>query len=300
MRTFTAPTYAALAALATLATGAQAQIDTSIITGLSAGCGQSILGLLSNKDISSCLSLTQAVSALGGAGNGSIVPALDGYFSGAICPQAPCASTALNSTVQSLSTACADDVKKGASLPTIILTLLQNYDAVRSVGCLQDTSNKQLCLIETLYAVQNATGKPLTLQAVSAILSGDSTATQQIVGLASNKTLLCTNCNDAILTSLSTASISTSSKANATQSPIAQLAQGAGQTCGANFTDGQIPTSVKQTAQGSSTSASSSSNSSTSATQAAKENDAASLRIGAAAVATAALGLLASGFVTLF
>ncbi|EPQ30670.1 uncharacterized protein PFL1_01571 [Pseudozyma flocculosa PF-1] len=306
MRPFTASKYAAAVAVATLASGAHAQLDTSLITGLAPACGQALLGLISNQDLSNCLALTDAVGVLGAAGQNSIVPGLNGYFAGDICPKAPCPSAALTSAQQSISQACQSDLPKGG-IPALILFLLSNYDTVRSLGCLKNDQNNQLCLVDTMYAVQNATGKPLTFQSLSGLLSNDQATTQSLMQVAQNKTLLCSACNDALFTVASQSPAAAKAQQGSSDSALTKVAQGAAQTCGAAFTDNKVPDNVKQTATGNSTnpgtssgSGSGSASTGSSGSNAGKSNAAAAgFQVSGTAV-TLAVGLFASGLAVLF
>jgi len=293
MRTFaTSSLVAAAAAVAGLAGSAQAQLDPSLVNGLSSNCASGLVGIVTNSNVSSCLALPNAVGALTSAGNSSsVIPGLQQYLGGSICgsSKTACTQSQLSSANSTLLQACSSDLQNnnGQNIPALVYYFINNYDRLRDAACLENSSG-QYCLIQGLYTVQNSTGMNLTFSEIQNLLSSQSTQQQTLQALAQNKTAFCTDCNHALYSELF--------PNNSNQ----EVSGAVSQTCGSNFTNGQIPSGIRATANGNSTSSSSSSSSSGSSSSSSKNAAKATLNTGALAAAGAsALAAVAAGLTLL-
>ena len=285
MRTITTTSLVAAAAtLVGLTTPASAQLDPSLVTGLSSNCASGLVGLVTTSNVSSCLALPTAVGALTSAGNNSVVPGLESYLSSSICGsgKTACTTAQLSAANATLLQSCGSDLQQGASIPTLIAFFLNRYDSIRTAGCLQNSQSKY-CLIEEMYTLQNTTQMPISFTTIQSILSNSTTQQQSIQALAANKTAFCTDCTHGLYTALF--------PSNSNQ----RLAGAVNQTCGAEYLDGKIPSSLKSTAQGNSTSSGSSSGSGSKGNGALGLLDVKSV----VSVGTAALAAVAAGFTLL-
>ncbi|KAJ1019989.1 hypothetical protein NDA16_004270 [Ustilago loliicola] len=280
---------AAVAAVAGLAGSAQAQLDPSLITGLSSGCASGLVGIVTSSNISSCLSLASAVGALTSSGNSSVVPGLNSYLSNNICGsgKTACTKDQLSSANNTLLQSCGSDLtsNNGANIPALVYYFINSYDKLRNAGCLQN-SQGQYCLTNELYMLQNVTQMPITFSSVQGILSNEQTQQQSLMALAANKTAFCTDCTHGLYATLF--------PNNSNQ----QLAGAVGQTCNQTFLDGKVPSTLKSTANGNSTSAASSSSGSASGSGSGN-NAAAGINTGAVVAFSSALAAVAAGLTLL-
>ncbi|KAJ1031248.1 hypothetical protein NDA18_002466 [Ustilago nuda] len=277
---------AAVAALAGLAGSAQAQLDPSLITGLSSGCASGLVGIVASSNISSCLSLASAVGALTSSGNSSIVLGLNSYLSDNICSsnKPACTKDQLSSANDTLLQSCGSDLRAngGANIPALVYYFINSYDKLRTAGCLQN-SQGEYCLTNEMYMLQNVTQMPITFSSVQQLLNNEQTQQQSLVALSANKTAFCTDCTHGLYATLF--------PNNSNQ----QLAGAVAQTCNQTFLDGNVPSTLKSTANGNSTTASSSSPGSGSGSG----NSAAGLNTGAVVAFSSALAAVAAGFALL-
>jgi hypothetical protein len=274
---------AAVAAVAGLAGSAQAQLDPSLVTGLSSGCASSLVGIVTSSNISSCLSLPSAVGALTSAGNNSVVPGLNQYLSGSICGsgKTACTKDQLSAANSTLLQACGSDIQgSNGGIPALVAYFINSYDRLRTAGCLQD-SQGEYCLVKEMYTLQNVTQMPISFSGIQSLLSNQSTQQQSLMALSANKTAFCSDCTHALYSTL----FPTNSNA--------QLAGAVNQTCNSTFLDGKVPSTIKSTANGNSTSASSSSGSGSG------KNAAAGINLGSVAAFGSALAAVAAGLALL-
>lgn len=290
MRTISAASFVAAAAVAAagFASSAEAQLDPSLVTGLSSGCASGLIGLVTNTSgISSCLALPNAVGALTSAGNNSVIPGLQSYLSGSICGSGKpvCSSSQLSSANATLLQSCSSDLQSnnGQNIPALIYYFIQNYPRLREAACLQNQSGSY-CLIDGMYALQNTTGQQISFSGIQGILSNEQTQQQSLQALAQNRTAFCTDCNKGLYSVLF----------NGTSN---QQVQGAvSQTCNSSFVDGQIPSTLRNTASSSSSSSSPSGSGSGSS---GSGNGAAGVSAGAVAAFGSALAAVAAGLTLL-
>lgn len=287
---FSAAAVAAAAFVAGMAGSVEAQLDPSLVSGLSSGCASGLVGIVTSSNISSCLSLASAVGALTSSGSNSLVPGLNQYLSGSICGsgKTACTSSQLMAANQTLLQSCSSDLQSndGSNIPALVYYFINNYSNLRQAACLQNSNSSQYCLVETLYTLQNTTMQPLTFSTLQSLLSSSDAQQQSLGALAGNKTAFCTPCNHGLYAALFQ---------NTTNQ---QLSGAVGQTCGQDFLDGKLPSSVRSTADGNTTLTSSSSGTSSSS---APNGAAASFSVsaGSAAVFTSALAAVAAGLALL-
>ncbi|EST05933.1 hypothetical protein PSEUBRA_004982 [Kalmanozyma brasiliensis GHG001] len=292
MRTISATSFVAAAAVAAagFAGSAQAQLDPSLITGLSSGCAGSLVSLVTNSSgVSQCLSLPTAVGALTSAGNNSVIPGLQSYLSGSICGSGKpvCSQSQLQSANQTLLQGCSSDLQSnnGQNIPALIAFFLNRYSQLREGACLQAASNSSYCLITALYSVQNTTGQQLSFSGLQSLLGSQQGQQQALQALASNRTAFCTDCNKGLYSALF----------NGTSNQ--QVSGAVSQTCGSSFVDGQIPSTLKSTASGSSSSSAPSG--SGSGSSGSSGNGASGINAGAVAAFGSALAAVAAGLALL-
>lgn len=252
MRAAVATTFVAAAAVATFAGGASAQLDPSLVTGLSAGCASGLVGIVTSSNISSCLSLPSAVGALTSSGNSSVIPGLNNYLGNNICGsgKTACTKAQLMAANGTLLQSCGSDLQSngGQNIPALVYYFINNYDKLRTAGCLQDSTGES-CLVKDMYTLQNVTQMPITFSAIQNILSNQTSQQQALMALSANKTAFCTDCTHGLYSVLF--------PNNSNQ----QLAAAINQTCNSTFLDGKVPSTLKLTANGNSTVSSSSSGS---------------------------------------
>lgn len=283
-------TLAAAAVVAGFAGSAQAQLDPSLVNGLSSSCATGLVGLVTNSSVSSCLNLPTAVGALTSAGNSSVVPGLNSYLNSGVCKTA-CNSTQLAQANGTLLQSCSSDLQSSSgssnSIPGLVYYFINSYDRIRDAGCLQG-SDGQSCLVKDMYVLQNTTQMPITFTGIQELLSNQTAQGQALEALSMNKTAFCSDCTHGLY------SILFPNNSNA------QLASAINATCNSTFTNGQIPSSLKQTATGNSTSSSSSSSGSgSSGSSGSGHNAAAGINTGAITAFGSALALVAAGFALL-
>ncbi|TKY85999.1 hypothetical protein EX895_004824 [Sporisorium graminicola] len=241
---------AAAAAVVGLSGSASAQLDPSLINGLSGNCASSLVGLVTNSNISSCLALPNAVGALTSAGNSSVVPGLQNYLSNSICGsgKTACTQAQLATANGTLLQSCGSDLQSnnGANIPALVYYFINSYDKLRTAGCLQNSAG-EYCLTKEMYALQNTTQQPISFSTIQSILGNETTQQQSLQALAANKTAFCTDCTHGLYAVLF--------PNNSNQ----RLAGAVNGTCNSTFLDGKVPSTLKSTADGNSTATSSSS-----------------------------------------
>ena len=280
-----ATTLVAAAAVASFAGTATAQLAPSLVTGLSSGCATSLVTLVTASNITSCLALPSAVGALTSGGNGSVIPGLNNYLSNSICGSSKpaCTRDQLSAANNTLLQSCSSDLQSngGANIPGLVYYFINSYDKLRTAGCLQD-SQGQYCLTKDMYELQNITQMPITFSSVQNILSNETTQQQSLMALSANKTAFCTDCTHGLYAVLF--------PNNSNQ----RLAAAVNQTCNSTFLDGKVPSTLKSTANGNSTTAASTASGSGSG-----KNAANGVNTGAIAAVGSAIAVLAAGLALL-
>ncbi|KDN41967.1 hypothetical protein K437DRAFT_295460 [Tilletiaria anomala UBC 951] len=224
-----------------------------IINGLSPGCVGAIGGFVLNPTdpLALCLSLSNALQTFTAAGqNSSLVPAFNSYLTQDICGKPACSADALAKGNATLNTACSDSdraANNGTNAAVLFQELLTSYYPIRNAVCNENTKSGTNCVVETMYGIQNATGQTLSLSTLVGLLSEPEKALQLERVLLSNNTVLCTDCNKALISSILKTEDTSSSQAisAASSNSPSQLIGGVEKQCGASFLNGQFPNDTK-------------------------------------------------------
>ncbi|GHJ87549.1 hypothetical protein NliqN6_3951 [Naganishia liquefaciens] len=268
--------FIALAALTT----ANAQLG-----GLSGSClGTLTPYILPGNDLNSCLSLSSLISVF--TAQGSIVAPLDSYLN-TLCSTTECSNSTLQSAASSIEGSCSSDVGSGNALVTGLQEVVNLYPTIRSVVCLENQQNNTRCITETLYAIQNATNTPLSVDSLTGLLTGSNTTLLNEIGNL-NSSVLCTDCTQAMYAQVKQRNASVAD---------GTIGRAIGSKCGANFTSGTIPSGIS----GGDASASPAASSSAAASSAGGTSGASALAVKGTWVAgvAAVVGVLGGGLVVL-
>jgi len=209
-------------------TGSLAQF----VAGVSQNCQNAATTLLSSP-FASCTNLVGLISVA--TANGSIVTPVNTWITG-ICTATPCNSTVLQSASSTVQSGCASDIQSNNALALGLVEITTQYAGVHDVLCLEYTSNSTYCLTDILTNYQTASGKPVTLDTLTAVLGvGFSTF------LAGVPTTLCDDCLHGFVSKLEPI------VANSSASAGSALTSAASQKCGSSFADGTVPASLRVT-----------------------------------------------------
>lgn len=210
--------------------------------GLSSQCTSTLTNLVTSGQ-ASCLNLA-GLAGLATAGNSSnsVIGPINSWLAG-VCSTGPCSNQTLSDVVTNVTSGCATDLQglgiSSSNAQQIIPYVQEAYPTVRQIACLQDTSTNQNCLTETLYGIQNST---TTLSVTNIIGLFGNLMSGNVANIPKNVT--CTDCTHAAYTL-------------ATKSPLSGYLSGANSDvssyCGSDFTNGQMPSDVKETASNSTT-----------------------------------------------
>lgn len=217
----------------------------AVAQSLSSQCQTALLNTASSSS-AACLNPSGIISlVVTNSNTSSVIPGVNTWLSG-MCSQAACSNSTLQTVVTDIVSGCSTELSSlGVTTnSTAIVTSIQaTYPTVRQLMCLNDTSTKTLCVPEVLTDIQSAT-TTVSLNNIVALLtklmSGQST------GIPSSA--LCTNCTKAAYTVLSQGLPRVASTAQSSFSS----------ECGTNYTDGQMPSGIQETASNSSSTTSSS------------------------------------------
>ncbi|KAH9485016.1 hypothetical protein JR316_0001920 [Psilocybe cubensis] len=220
--------------------GTSAVSAGSVLDFLSSSCKNTLQTLLSSPS-AGCLNLgTLTLNAL--AGNKTIPEVANSWLTG-LCASGSCTNSSLSDVVSNITTGCSEDLNKyGASsagfTPDVIQGLvLQYYPTVRQIACLKDDNANELCVPESLFALQSIVGT---------INKGDldlPTLLGKVKTLADSdyKNIACTGCiKQAYI--IAAKVFPNANLLNLAQTPITD-------TCGASFVDGQDVPGISETAQ---------------------------------------------------
>lgn len=225
-----------------------AQDLTQLIGSLSTSCQAASGGLLTSE-FGTCANVMGLIPVIGATG--SVVSPFGDYVT-ATCPAAACSDSVVASAVASIQKGCSADIAKGVSTAIALATIVQNYSPIRAMLCSQYASNGTYCVLNLLSAVEKATNKPVTVANAEGILVQGFPALLPLLA-ATPKEAYCDDCGHALYTQIAGLKPVAASSTPATDSTKLVSA-----TCGANFTDGQIPATVKQAPAGSKSSSGSS------------------------------------------
>jgi len=118
-----------------------------------------VTALNSSSPIYECLHVDALLPIL--LTNGSILPPLDAYLS-TVCSSAPCSSSVLNATAQSLLEGCSTDLGLAGISNSTVYEVFELYPLAREIACLKTTNpmtyaNASIPLNSTSYNMTNGT-----------------------------------------------------------------------------------------------------------------------------------------------
>ncbi|KAF9049832.1 hypothetical protein BJ165DRAFT_1525147 [Panaeolus papilionaceus] len=197
---------------------------------LSQQCTSTLTAIAGNPDAASCLSPTSLLPLLTGGSNNSVVPTINTWLT-SICGAPACSNDTLAAVVKNATEGCSTELSafgfNSNLTPSITGLVQQYYPTVRKVVCLKDGDNN--CIVKTLGDVESTFG-PLSLQNIVKLVANPPN------DLPANIT--CTNCIKAAYTVV----------AQDIPALVSDTAPALQQQCGADFTDGQTPTGISQSA----------------------------------------------------
>ncbi|KIK67285.1 hypothetical protein GYMLUDRAFT_238594 [Collybiopsis luxurians FD-317 M1] len=198
----------------------------------------SLEGLLTSPD-AACLNPGALLSFVVGNNAGNIVSTVNTWLTG-ICSSGACTNQSIANVMTNLTSGCSSELSSlGISVSSIqseaISIAQQVYPTVRQVVCLKDDTANQLCAVETLNNLQSVVGN-LSTSADLSVLNLFADAEKLFANGVQN--IACTDC---MKESFSIA------KANF-PSLVADAEPEAQALCGASFLDGNLPSTVSQSA----------------------------------------------------
>ncbi|KAG2126301.1 hypothetical protein DEU56DRAFT_543433 [Suillus clintonianus] len=215
-------------------------------SGISSQCQSALLNVSASSS-AACSNPSGLISlAITNSSSSSIIPGVNTWLSG-LCSQTACTNSTLQTVITEVISGCSTELSSlgiTTSNPTAIVTSIQAaYPTVRQLVCLKDTAMSTLCVPELLTNIQSAT-TTLSLNNIVALVT--KLVSGQSTGITSSA--VCNNCSKAAYTVLSQG-----------LPAIASTAQSAvSSECGANYTDGQMPSGIQESATNSSSTTSSS------------------------------------------
>ncbi|KAG1752936.1 hypothetical protein EDB19DRAFT_1670665 [Suillus lakei] len=214
-------------------------------SGLSSQCQSALLNLTASSS-TACLNPSGLISlAITGSSN-SVISGVNTWMSG-LCSQPACTNSTIQTVLEGVISGCSTELSSlgvtTADSTAIVTSVQAAYPTVRQLMCLKDTSTSTLCVPELLTNIQSAT-TTLSLNNIVALVT--KLVSGQSTGISSS--VFCTDCTQAAYTVLSQGLPGIASTA---QSSVSS-------ECGANYTDGQMPSSIQETAGNSSSTPSSS------------------------------------------
>jgi len=204
---------------------------------VSAQCQSTLLNISSSTE-GQCINAAGLVPIFLASSNSSLIGPFQSWLTG-LCSKGPCTNQTLATLVANVTQGCSSDLSSlginDNNASSITASVQEYYPVVRQIACLKDNNASQLCVIDELYDIQNATG---TLS-VDEIFSLKTLA--PLLTLPQN--VKCNNCTkEAYNILLTEAPQAITSDKNSTIS----------KQCGADFLDGKTPAAISQTASGSS------------------------------------------------
>lgn len=210
---------------------------------LSSGCKSTLTSIAASSD-ASCINVAGLIPLATASNATSIVGPINSWLAG-ICSTSACSNQTLSDLVTKIASGCSTDLQglgiDSSNAQEIVPYVQEAYPVVRQIVCLQDTSTNQNCVTETLYGVQNAT---TTLSTSNIIGLASQLASGNVPNIPKNVT--CSDCTHAAFTILSQSALK-SYFTSGSDSSISSY-------CGSDFTNGQMPNDVKQTASNSTSS----------------------------------------------
>ncbi|KAG1890233.1 hypothetical protein F4604DRAFT_653874 [Suillus subluteus] len=206
---------------------------------LSSQCQTALLNTAASSS-AACLNPSGLVSlVVTNSNSSSIIPGVNTWLSG-LCSQAACSNSTLQTVVTDLVSGCSTELSSlgvTTNSTDIVTSIQAAYPTVRQLMCLKDTSTSTLCVPELLTSAQSAT-TTISLNNIVALVT--KLVSGQSTGIPSSAT--CTNCTKAAYTILSQGLPEVASTAQSSFSS----------ECGTNYTDGQMPSDIQETASNSS------------------------------------------------
>ncbi|CAE7176108.1 unnamed protein product [Rhizoctonia solani] len=217
------------------------------ILGLSDSCNKA-MGQLAIGPSANCLNTMGLINVLTTPSGQSWVGPFDNYLT-TTCSQPACPVDILSMTITSLKEGCATDLaEKGWSaddLETILGQGAKYYPSVREVLCLRSTGQGQgLCITTTLTDLQAMSGEPLNIGTI--VAKTPSVLNSHSIDIPKN--ISCTPCTQGAYT-IARPNLPSSESVKAWDTFWTNQ-------CGENFISGTLPTSVAQTANGTTATAS--------------------------------------------
>ncbi|KAJ4483285.1 hypothetical protein J3R30DRAFT_1757990 [Lentinula aciculospora] len=204
---------------------------------LSQGCQSSLEGLLTSPD-AACLNPSALLSFVVGSNSGSIPSTVNTWLTG-ICSSGSCTNQSISNVVTNLTSGCSSELSSlgisTSSIQSEVISIAQEfYPTVRQVACLEDDTSNQLCAVETLNNLQSVVGQlnVTDLSVLNLFADAEKLFANGVQDIA---------CTDCMKESFSIA------KANF-PSLVSQAEPDAQALCGASFLDGNLPSTVSQSA----------------------------------------------------
>lgn len=205
---------------------------------ISSQCQATLADIVLSSD-GQCLNAQALIGILMSGTNSSLVSPINSWLTG-LCAQPSCTNDTLSTVTTNLTAGCQAELGDfgfgNATAPQLVSLVQTMYPTIREVVCLEDTTSNTLCITESLNSVQAANG-PFTAATFTQLLQQLSGASMP--NLPSSAT--CTDCSKQIFITLEQEFPGV--MGSDAESSLNQM-------CGANFTDGQSPSDVRQTANG--------------------------------------------------
>ncbi|KAH6913915.1 hypothetical protein BKA70DRAFT_1420688 [Coprinopsis sp. MPI-PUGE-AT-0042] len=202
----------------------------AFVSAQSEECINSITSLGGHPELSSCLNFPGIVSIFTAGNSTSLIPPINSWLTG-LCGAPACSDATLTAVVANLSTSCADEMGNlGFDIVfQSAVAVRKGYPIARKVLCLKDGSDN--CITKTLQAYESKMGT-LTGELFGKLLF---TGSSEIP-----RDLLCTDCTKAMQNVVSEGIPEVANNATYLESVE--------QVCGADFTDGEIPSNIVNSA----------------------------------------------------
>lgn len=110
------------------------------IAGLSSGCTGAFASFIIGE-LSSCLQVTSLLPVLNASGNNSAIDPLNRYLTSLCGSGTPiCSNQSLAGAVTNVKGGCAAELEDKASIPSVILTVLEHYGPIRTAACSKNST----------------------------------------------------------------------------------------------------------------------------------------------------------------
>jgi hypothetical protein len=211
----------------------------AVAQSISSQCTTALASVAASPD-ALCLNPSALVQLVISNSSSSVIPTIDNWLTG-LCAQGQCSNTTLEAAVTNVTTGCSTELQSlglTTTDPAALVSGVQEvYPTLRQAVCLKDTGVGSLCPTELLQGIESAT-TTLTLSNLISLITQSMSG--QNVSIPQN--VLCSSCSKAMYT---TVALGVPSLVSTEQSTVQS-------TCGTNFTDGQMPSGIEETAANSS------------------------------------------------